>query len=635
MAFPLPQAAPARRVRLPGARRRRERAYRRGRRERCPDRPGRGALAAAGGQAGRRIAARPAPHRGDHRARGRPRSGAGEAARQHRLRALLSQEDDAGVRGPRAALAGRARRRRGFDGVRVTALGDRIRALRNERELQQRHLAEKAELTPSMVSQIESGRLTPSLNTLRKLADALGVTIAALFDGQPSGSVLVSRSKDYPVVSFDGSSERWAVLGYELQLNSYDLGLDIELYDAVRRLRCEHPEIGAVVLTSGKERVFCAGANIRMLGQSSHGFKVNFCKFTNETRNAIEEASGESKQAWLCVVNGPCAGGGYELAMACQHILMADDGNTSVALPEVPLLAVLPGTGGLTRLVDKRRVRRDRADVFCTLEEGIKGQRAVDWGFVDEVAPRSKLSETARRRALELAARTDRPKDARGIVLTPLERTIEGDRIGYRFVTCAIDRARGRAEITVHGPDTAPPGDVAGIHAVGVGFWPLAVARELDDLILHLRANEASIGLWVLRTAGDAERVEAHDRMLADHAGHWLVREIRLYLRRTLKRLDVTSRSIFALVEPGSCFAGTLLELALAADRAYMLDGPRERDDRPPATVRLGEVNFGLYPMPNGLSRLQSRFLGEPGRVDELRGRLGHDLDAGAALKAG
>ena len=267
--------------------------------------------------------------------------------------------------------------------------------------------------------------------------------------------------------------------GYELKLNSYDLGVDVELYDAVQRLRFEHPEIGAVVLTSGKERVFCAGANIRMLGQSSHGFKVNFCKFTNETRNAIEEAASESRQAWICVVNGPCAGGGYELAMACQHILMADDGNTSVALPEVPLLAVLPGTGGLTRLVDKRHVRRDRADVFCTLEEGIKGRRAVEWGLVDEVVSRSKLLETARHRAQELAARTDRPENGRGIALTPLQRTIEGDRIRYRFVTCAIERARGRAEITVQGPDTAPPDNVAGIHAAGVGFWPLAVARDL------------------------------------------------------------------------------------------------------------------------------------------------------------
>jgi len=423
--------------------------------------------------------------------------------------------------------------------------------------------------------------------------------------------------------------------GYELKLNSYDLGVDIELYDAVQRLRFEHPEIGAVVLTSGKERVFCAGANIRMLGQSSHGFKVNFCKFTNETRNAIEEASSESRQAWICVVNGPCAGGGYELAMACQHIVMADDGNTSVALPEVPLLAVLPGTGGLTRLVDKRHVRRDRADVFCTLEEGIKGRRAVEWGLVDEVVSRSKLLEMARHRALELAARTDRPKNGRGIALTPLERSIEGDRIRYRFVTCAIERARGRAEITVHGPDTAPPENVAGIHGAGVGFWPLAVARELDDLILHLRANEEAIGLWVLRTVGDVERVEAYDRTLVDHAGDWLVREIRLYLKRTLKRLDASSRSIFALVEPGSCFAGTLLELALAADRSYMLAGTREGGEEPAATVKLTPMNFGAYPMSNGLTRLATRFLGEPGRVDDLKGRIGQDLEAEAASDAG
>ena len=375
--------------------------------------------------------------------------------------------------------------------------------------------------------------------------------------------------------------------GYELKLNSYDLGVDIELYDAAQRLRFEHPEVGAVMLTSGKERVFCAGANIRMLGQSSHGWKVNFCKFTNETRNAIEEASTESKQVWLCVVNGPCAGGGYELAMACQHIVMADDGNTSVALPEVPLLAVLPGTGGLTRLVDKRRV---------------KGKRAVEWGFVDEVVPRSRLAEATRQRAQELAARTDRPRDARGIVLSPLERTIESARIRYRFVTCEIDRAWGRAEITVQGPDAAPPSNLAGIHAAGVGFWPLAVARELDDLILHLRANEEAIGLWVLRTTGDPERVEAHDRLLADHAGDWLVREIRLYLKRTLKRLDASSRSIFALIEPGSCFTGTLLELALAADRSYMLAGRREGSDTPPATVKLTAMNFGAYPMGNGLT---------------------------------
>jgi len=423
--------------------------------------------------------------------------------------------------------------------------------------------------------------------------------------------------------------------GYELKLNSYDLGVDIELYDAVQRLRFEHPEVGAVILASAKERVFCAGANIRMLGRSSHGWKVNFCKFTNETRNALEEASAESGQVWVCAVNGPCAGGGYELALACRHIVMADDGNTSVALPEVPLLAVLPGTGGLTRLVDKRRVRRDRADYFCTLEEGIKGRRAVEWGLVDEVVPRTKLDETARQRAAELAARSDRPAAARGVALTPLERTVGDDRVAYRWVTCALDRRRGLAEITVAAPDAPPPADLDGAQAMGAAFWPLAVARELDDLILHLRVNEEEIGLWVLRTTGAADLVEAHDRFLEQHAAHWLVREIRLYLRRTLKRLDVTSRSLFALIEPGSCFAGTLLELALAADRSYMLDGPREGEAAPAATVRLTAANFGAYPMPNGLSRLASRFLGEPGRVDDLKGRVGQDLDAAAAAEAG
>ncbi|HEX2439154.1 MAG TPA: 2,3-epoxybenzoyl-CoA dihydrolase [Methylomirabilota bacterium] len=422
--------------------------------------------------------------------------------------------------------------------------------------------------------------------------------------------------------------------GYELKLNSYDLGVDVELYDAVQRLRFEHPEVGAVVLTSAKERVFCAGANIRMLGRSSHGFKVNFCKFTNETRNALEEASAESGQTWLAAVNGPCAGGGYELALACRHIVMADDGNTSVALPEVPLLAVLPGTGGLTRLVDKRRVRRDRADYFCTLEEGIKGQRAVEWNLVDEVVPRTKLEETTRQRATAFATQSDRPADARGIALTPLERTITEDRIAYRWVTCGLDRRRGVAEITVAAP-TAPPADVATAQAEGAAFWPLAVARELDDLILHLRTNEEDLGLWVLRTAGAADVVEAHDRFLEQHASHWLMREIRLYLRRTLKRLDVTSRSLFALIEPGSCFTGSLLELALAADRSYMLDGTREGDTAPAATLRLTTANFGAYPMPNGLSRLASRFLAEPGRVDDLKGRVGQDLDAAAAAEAG
>ena len=423
--------------------------------------------------------------------------------------------------------------------------------------------------------------------------------------------------------------------GYELKLNSYDLGVDIELYDAVQRLRFEHPEVGAVILTSAKERIFCAGANIRMLGQSSHGWKVNFCKFTNETRNAIEEATAESRQAYLCVVNGPCAGGGYELALATDHIIMADDGNTSVALPEVPLLAVLPGTGGLTRLVDKRHVRRDRADFFCTLEEGVKGKRALEWGLVDELVSRSRLVETVKQRAVEFAARTDRPAAPAGIKLLALERIIDGDRIGYGYVTCEIDRDRRVADVTVAGPAGPPPTILQGIHALGCAFWPLALARELDDLILHLRTNEEEIGIWVFRTAGSADLVEAYDRLLAEHRGGWLAREIRLYWKRTLKRLDVSSRSIFALIEPGSCFAGTLLELPLAADRSYMLAGARQGDGRPPAMVRLTELNFGAYPMPNGLTRLATRFLAEPGQVEKLKVLIGKDLDAAGAAEAG
>ncbi|MEX2145394.1 MAG: 2,3-epoxybenzoyl-CoA dihydrolase [Candidatus Rokuibacteriota bacterium] len=423
--------------------------------------------------------------------------------------------------------------------------------------------------------------------------------------------------------------------GYELKLNSYDLGVDIELYDAVQRLRFEHPEVGAVILTSGKERVFCAGANIRMLSQSTHGWKVNFCKFTNETRNAIEDATAESRQTYLTSVNGPCAGGGYELALATDYILMADDGTTAVSLPEVPLLAVLPGTGGLTRVVDKRHVRRDRADFFCTVEEGVKGTRAVEWNLVDEVVPRSRLGEATRQRAAELAARSDRPPQAEGIALVPLARTIDGDTVAYAYVRCAVDRERGVADITVSAPTAPPPEGAAAIHAQGCAFWPLAVARELDDLILHLRTNEPEIGLWVFRTAGSADLVEAYDRTLAAHEDDWLVREVRLYLKRTFKRIDVSSRSLFALVEPGSCFTGTLLELALAADRSYMLAGTRQGDDRPAPVVRLTPMNFGAYPMINGLSRLASRFLDQPGRVDDLKGRAGQDLAAAAADEAG
>lgn len=420
--------------------------------------------------------------------------------------------------------------------------------------------------------------------------------------------------------------------GYELKLNSYDLGVDIELHDAVQRLRFEHPEVRTVVLTSGKDRVFCAGANIRMLSQSTHGWKVNFCKFTNETRNGIEEATAESRQTYIAAVNGPCAGGGYELALAADYIMMADDGNTAVSLPEVPLLAVLPGTGGLTRLVDKRMVRRDRADFFCTLEEGVKGKRAVDWRLVDEVVPRTRLAEAVRERADSFASKSDRPANAKGIALPELARKLSADGIAYSHVEAKFDRAKGIAEITVHGPKAPPP---TSLDNIDTSFWPLALARELDDLVLHLRTNEDSIGMWVFRTAGDGEAVAAYDALLDQHKADWRIREIRLFLKRVLKRIDVSSRSLFALIEPGSCFTGTLLELALAADRSYMLDGQFEGDNRPPATVRLTAMNFGAYPMVNGLSRLASRSLDNPEQVVALQKRIGEAMQAEAADAAG
>jgi benzoyl-CoA-dihydrodiol lyase len=422
---------------------------------------------------------------------------------------------------------------------------------------------------------------------------------------------------------------------YELKLNSYDLGVDIELYDAVQRLRFEHPEVAAVVLTSGKDRIFCAGANIRMLAGASHDHKVNFCKFTNETRNGIEDASAFSGQKWLCAVNGPAAGGGYELALACERIVMLDDGSTSVALPELPLLAVLPGTGGLTRLTDKRKVRRDRADFFCSTEEGVRGKRAVDWRLVDEVVPRSRMEERVRAIADELAGQSDRPADAKGIALTPLERKLDGDSLAYSTLAVVLDREMRTATFTIHGPTEAPPADAAGVHAQGCAFWPLRLARELDDAILHLRLNETEIGSWVFKTEGDAELVAAHDALLDGAADDWLVREIVLYLKRTLKRVDVSARSLFALIEPGSCFTGTLLELALAADRAYMLDGSFEGDNRPPATVRLTAMNFGPYPMVNGLTRIASRHLDDPGRAAALKQRIGEAMEAAEAEEAG
>ena len=344
---------------------------------------------------------------------------------------------------------------------------------------------------------------------------------------------------------------------YALKLNSYDLGVDIELADAVQRLRFEHPQVRAVVLTSAKERVFSAGANIPMLSRATHGDKVNFCKFTNETRNAIEDASASSGQRWMTAIAGTAAGGGYELALATDHILLVDDGATAVSLPEVPLLAVLPGTGGLTRVVDKRCVRRDRADYFCTTGEGVRGRRALEWKLVDELVPRSRLADAVAARAEALAARSDRPADAAGIALPPLERTLGEDAIEYGHVHVALDRAGGTATLTVSAPDEAPPADAAAIHAAGAAFWPLALARELDDAILHLRFNEPALGTWILKTAGAADHVAAADAALAANPDDWLVREITLYLKRVLKRLDVSARSLVALIEPGSCFAGT------------------------------------------------------------------------------
>src|SRR5690348_16367414 len=422
---------------------------------------------------------------------------------------------------------------------------------------------------------------------------------------------------------------------YELKLNSYDLGVDIELNDAVQRLRFEHPEVGCVVIKSGKDNVFCAGANIRMLGKSTHGAKVNFCKFTNETRLAIEDAGESSKQNYVCAINGNAAGGGYELALAADHIMLVDDRRSAVALPETPLLAVLPGTGGLTRVTDKRKVRRDRADVFCSIEEGIRGAKAVEWRLVDEVVPNSKWKDAVAARAHETAARSDRPKDAKGNKLTPLSRSVDGDRVSYSHVEVEIDRARGLATVTIRGPAQEAPASIAAAQALGDRFWPLTVARELEDAILHLRSNEAAIGVVLLRTEGNAQAVLAYDEFLLKADGDWLVREIRHYLKRTLKRLDVTPKSFIALIEPGSCFAGTLAELAFAADRSLMLIGTREGDNRPPAAIALGQANFGFYPMGNGLTRLQTRFLGEPKTLEILQGKIGAGVEGEAAAELG
>ena len=420
--------------------------------------------------------------------------------------------------------------------------------------------------------------------------------------------------------------------GYKLKLNSYDLGVDIELNDALNRIRFEHPEVRTVVLTSARDRVFCSGANIYMLGVSSHAWKVNFCKFTNETRNGMEDSSQYGGLKFLAAVNGACAGGGYELALACDEIILIDDRSSTVSLPEVPLLGVLPGTGGLTRITDKRHVRHDLADIFCTTSEGVRGQRAKDWRLVDHLARPAVFGETVRTRALELAAGSDRPANAKGVALTPLDRAIEPDTLRYSLVNVAIDRTQRSAVFTVRGPDGPPPTDLAGIEAAGASWYPLRLARELDDAILTMRTNQPEIGTWLLKTQGDPAAVLALDATLLAHQDHWLVRETIGLLRRTFSRLDVSARSLFALIETGSCFAGTLLELALACDRSYHLS---PADDSEAPVISVTETNFRLYPMATGQSRLGRRFYDETTPLAAVRDTLCQPLDADAAFALG
>jgi benzoyl-CoA-dihydrodiol lyase len=457
-----------------------------------------------------------------------------------------------------------------------------------------------------------------------------------VFDRDPSRYRHWKLSFAGPVatLALDVDEAGGLVPGYALKLNSYDLGVDMELHDALQRIRFEHPEVKSVVLTSAKERMFCAGANIYMLGISSHAWKVNFCKFTNETRNSIEDSSRHSGLKFLAAVNGACAGGGYEMALACDEILMVDDRSTSVSLPEVPLLGVLPGTGGLTRLVDKRKVRRDLADLFCTNADGVRADRAKAWRLVDVIAPPSEFAARLRARALELAAQSDRPDDAKGIALTPLNRRITEGRIDYDWVAIEIDAASRVATLTVKAPETAPASAIADIVAAGDAWWPLAMARQLDDAILMLRLNALDVGLWVLKTRGDAETVIAADAALAANADHWLVRETIGMLRRTLARLDVSSRSLYAVVDEGSCFAGTLAEILLAADRSFMLDMSAADESNARPEIRLSAMNFGTYPMVSGRTRLASRF-NDDAIAEALRKRIGEGMDAAAAAAAG
>jgi benzoyl-CoA-dihydrodiol lyase len=447
-------------------------------------------------------------------------------------------------------------------------------------------------------------------------------------------------SYDGPVATLvmDVDEQGGLVPGYELKLNSYDLGVDIELYDAVQRLRFEHPQVRTVVITSGKPKIFCAGANIRMLAASAHGWKVNFCKFTNETRNGIEDATANSGQTYLAAVNGTASGGGYELALACEHIMLVDDRSSAVSLPELPLLGVLPGTGGLTRVADKRHVRRDLADYFSTRPEGIGGKKAVQWRLVDEAVPRPRWDETVAERAAELAGRSGRPNDAAGVELTPLAKTRDDDAIAYRYVSARLSRDTGSVDISVKGPQNDPPASIGEAREQGAAFWPLAVTRELDDLILDLRTNETELGTWVFRTEGDAARVLAYDELLVSASeSDWFANEVLHYLKRTLRRLDVTSRSLLAVIEPGSCFAGSLLELALAADRSFQLAGVFEDTDpdADPAAITLGDINVGPLTMSNGLTRLATRFWGDETGLAAVSKRRGAALEAEDAADLG
>jgi benzoyl-CoA-dihydrodiol lyase len=470
------------------------------------------------------------------------------------------------------------------------------------------------------------------MSAVPQSADASRTPIT--YDRQPATYVhwQLKCEGNVATLSMNVNEEKGLKPGYRLKLNSYDLGVDMELYDALNRVRFEHPEVKVVVVTSARERMFCSGANIYMLGLSTHAWKVNFCKFTNETRNGIEDSSRDGLK-FLAAVNGAVAGGGYELALACDEILMIDDRSSAVSLPEVPLLGVLPGTGGLTRVTDKRKVRRDLADFFCTTSEGVRAERAKEWKLVDHIAKPQAFAQAVKERVEALMARSTRPGTGKGIALTPLKRTTDDAGYHYEHVDAAIDRKARTATITVSAPKAAQPTDVAGIHAAGASWWPLAMARELDDAILLLRTNDLEIGTWLLKTRGDADAVLAVDATLAKHRGDWLVKETVAFLRRTLARLDVSSRTLFAIADKGSCFAGTLAELAFAADRSFMLQLPEGEAGAP--QIVLSELNFGTYPMVNGLTRLLTRFCEEEKPVETARGRIGQKLGAAVALELG